>query len=172
MPSPIPGFEDGDVAPWSTNGVQAKTSEAHAHSGARSLAETGSPGTVYQDINGLEPWPNLHHVGLGLGFAGHVNHSARLSIYNPTDDTAVSSPGNSLRSRLAAAVALLYCRREGAVRIHLARGPGARHGLLGRRSHFQREGIAVNMSQAGSKEAAADSTTQSLSLGQEAVCCC
>ena len=48
------GLEDGSLAPWSNNGAEASVATSHAHSGSYSLAAVGA-GTVYQDINGLEP---------------------------------------------------------------------------------------------------------------------
>ncbi len=118
-----PGFEDGDMAPWSTNVVQASTSQAQAHSGNRSLAETGGSGTVYQDINGLEPG-RTYTMSAWVSASPSTSTTAQISIFNPTDDTAVSSlaihcdPGWQRLSRS------FTVGEEGAVRIHLARGPG------------------------------------------------
>jgi len=119
-----PSFEDGDLAPWSTNGVEARISDAHAHSGTRSLVETGGTGTVYQDINGLEPG-RTYTLSAWVSASPDAMTTAQLTIYNPSDNTAVSSPvvrcdpGWQLLSRS------FIVGREGAVRIHLARGPGA-----------------------------------------------
>ncbi len=60
------------MAPWSTNGVQASISNTHALAGTHSLVETGA-GTVYQDINGLEPghtYTLTAWVSLRTGFTG------------------------------------------------------------------------------------------------------
>jgi endo-alpha-N-acetylgalactosaminidase len=116
------GFEDGDLAPWSTNGMQASVSSAHAHSGSQSLAESGG-GTMYQDINGLEPG-RTYTLSAWVSAVPGTPATAQLTIFNPTDNTAVSSsavhadPGWQLVSRS------FTVGGEGAVRIHLARGPG------------------------------------------------
>lgn len=119
-----PGFEDGDPAPWSTNGVQVSLSTAHVHSGSYSLAEAGGAGTVYQDINGLQPG-HTYTLSAWVSAARGTNTTAQLTIYNPTDNTAASSrlvrsdPAWQLLSQS------FVVGGEGAIRIHLARGPGA-----------------------------------------------
>ncbi|HUI84603.1 MAG TPA: DUF6311 domain-containing protein [Candidatus Binatia bacterium] len=118
-----PGFEDGDLAPWSTNGVRAGVSEAHAHSDWHSLALTGGAGTVFQDINGLQPG-RTYTVSAWVSSSPASANTAQLIVYNPTNDTAASSsvihsdPGWQL-------VTLPFTvGSEGAVRVHLARGAG------------------------------------------------
>jgi hypothetical protein len=117
-----PGFEDGDTAPWSTNGVKASVSTVTAHGGKYSLAETGA-GTVYQDINGLEPGATYTLSAWVSGSAGdRIN--VQIIVYNPSDNTSVSSPpfaSNPGWQRLSRSFTV---GREGAIRIHLARGPG------------------------------------------------
>ena len=118
------GFEDGDLAPWSTNGVEAAISHAHAHGGTHSLMESGS-GTVYQDVGGLQPG-HAYTLSAWVSASPEAAETvAQLTIYNPTDNTAVSSrpvrtdPGWQRISQS------FIVGREGAVRIHLARGAGA-----------------------------------------------
>jgi hypothetical protein len=117
------GFEDGDLAPWSANGTQAEISNAHAHNGSRSLAESG-PGTTYQDVNGLQPGQTYTLTAWVSAAPGSVP-TAQLTVYNPSDNTSTSSPtmrpdpGWQMLSRS------FVVGREGAVRIYLARGPGA-----------------------------------------------
>jgi arabinogalactan endo-1,4-beta-galactosidase len=117
-----PGFEDGDTSPWSTNGAKAAVSTVTAHSGKYSVAETGA-GTVYQDINGLEPGATYTLFAWVSGTPGDRT-TAQIIIYNPSDNTSASStpvlsnPGWQLLSRS------FTVGREGAIRIHLARGPG------------------------------------------------
>ena len=118
------GFEDGDVAPWSTNGVEASVTSAHARTGSYSLAETNGAGTVYQDINGLVPG-GTYTLSAWVSIAAGASTTAQLTIYNPSDNSAVSSPavhGDPAWQRLSKSFVV---GREGAVRIHLARGPGA-----------------------------------------------
>jgi hypothetical protein len=102
-----PGFEDGDTAPWSTNGAKAAVSTVTAHSGKYSLAETGA-GTVYQDINGLEPGATYTLSAWVSGSAGDRT-SAQIIIYNPA---IIPRPHLSCveQSKLAVAVAFVYCR--------------------------------------------------------------
>ena len=117
------GFEDGDLAPWSTNGTQGEISSAHAHSGSRSLVESG-PGTMYEDVNGLEPG-QTYTLTAWVSAAPGSAATAQLTVYNPSDNTSVSSspvhpdPGWQMLSRS------FVVGREGAVRIYVARGPGA-----------------------------------------------
>ena len=116
-----PGFEDGDTAPWSTNGAKAAGSTVTAHSGKYSLAETGA-GTVYQDINGLEPGATYTLSAWVAGSAGPT--TAQIIIYNPSDNTSVSSPPVSTNPSWRLLSRSFTVGREGAIRIHLARGPG------------------------------------------------
>jgi hypothetical protein len=115
-----PGFEDGDTAPWSTNGAKAAVSTVTAHSGKYSLAESGA-GTVYQDINGLEPGVTYT---LSAWAASPSPTTAQIIIYNPSDNTSVSSPAISTNPGWRLLSRSFTVGREGAIRIHLARGPG------------------------------------------------
>jgi len=118
------GFEDGDLAPWSNNGVEASVTAAHAHSGSHSVAETGGAGTVYQDVNGLEPG-RRYTLSAWVSAAVGANTTAQLTIYNPSDNTAVSSPPRRCDAAWQSVFQSFIVGREGAIRIHLARGAGA-----------------------------------------------
>ena len=118
-----PGLEDGQIAPWSNNGVEANVSAAHSHSGTYSLAETGS-GTVFQDINGLEPGRHYTLSGWVSCSPGEPT-TTQLSVYNPTDNTATSSPAVTCDPSWQQLSRSFTVGGEGAVRIHLGRGPGA-----------------------------------------------
>ena len=119
-----PGFEDGDLAPWSTNGVQAAVSAAYAHTGEHSLIETGGAGTVYQDINGLQPG-RTYTLSAWVSAAPGAGTTAQLTVYNPTNNTAVSSLSVRCDPAWQYLSRSFVVGGEGAVRIHLARGPGA-----------------------------------------------
>jgi hypothetical protein len=119
-----PGFEDGDLAPWSTNGVEASVSSAHARSGTHSLMETGGAGTIYQDINGLEPGATFT-LSAWVSAAPGTTTTAQLTAYNPSDNTAVSSPAIRCDTMWHLLSRSFVVGREGAIRIHLARGAGA-----------------------------------------------
>ena len=116
-----PGLEDGKIAPWSNNGTEASVSAAHAHTGTYSLAETGA-GTVYQDINELEPG---HIYTLSAWVSCPLPATARLTIYNPTDNTSVSSPLYPCDASWQQLSRSFTVGGEGAVRIHLVRGESA-----------------------------------------------
>ena len=118
-----PGFEDSNLAPWSTNGVEASVSSAHAHSSSHSLVETGA-GTVYQDINGLQPG-GRYTLSAWVSAAPGTNTTAQLTVYSPTDNSAVSSPAIHLDPGWQPLSTSFIVGGEGAIRIHLARGPGA-----------------------------------------------
>ena len=117
-----PGFEDGDAAPWSTNGVKASVSTAQAHSGSYSLAETGA-GTVYEDINGLEPGAT-YTLFAWVSASPGAGATAQIIIYNPSDNVAASSPAVACNPSWRLLSRSFTVGREGAIRIHLARGPG------------------------------------------------
>jgi len=119
-----PGFEDANVAPWSTNGVDASVTNSHAHSGTYSLIETGGAGTVYQDINGLQPGAR-YTVSAWVSADPGAAPTAQLTIYNPSDNTAVSSPAIRCDPGWQQLSRSFIVGREGAIRIHLARGAGA-----------------------------------------------
>jgi len=118
-----PGFEDGDTVPWSTNGVKAAVSTATARTGRYSLAETGSSGTAFQDINGLQPG-GTYSMSAWVSCSPGSAITAQLLIFNPTDNGVTQSrvincnPGWQLLTRSFTVGA------EGAIRIHLARGLG------------------------------------------------
>ena len=116
-----PGMEDGNIAPWSNNGVAASVTATHAHTGTYSLAENGV-GTVYQDINGLQPG-GIYTLSAWVSCSSST--SAQLKIYNPTANTATSSPPIPCDSAWQAVSRSFTVGTEGAARIHLARGPGA-----------------------------------------------
>jgi hypothetical protein len=116
-----PGFDDGETSPWSTNGAKAAVSTVTAHSGEFSLAETGA-GTVYQDINGLEPGATYT---LSAWVSGSPSATmVQIIIYNPSDNISVSSPPVSSNPSWQLLSRSFTVGREGAIRIHLARGPG------------------------------------------------
>jgi len=123
-----PGFEDGTTSPWSTNGVRTAASNATAHSGTYSLAETGDSGTAYQDINGLQPG-STYTLSAWVSASRSAPATAQLVVYTGilrslSDNVTASSPviqtnpGWQLLSRS------FTVGREGAIRIQLARGPG------------------------------------------------
>lgn len=118
-----PGFEDGDVTPWSTNGAKATVSTATAHSGRDSLAETGD-GTVYQDVNGLAPGAS-YTVSAWVSASPGAEIPAQLIIYNPTDNSSASSPVVRSRPGWQMLSSSFTVGREGAIRILLARAPAA-----------------------------------------------
>ena len=115
-----PGLEDGNIAPWSNNGVEVSVSTARAHSGSYSLAAVGA-GTVYEDINGLQP-------GATYTLSAWVSCSSptptQLKIFNPTDNTAIASRSTTCTPAWQQLSRSFRVGGEGAVRIHLARGAG------------------------------------------------
>ncbi len=117
-----PGFEDGDTSPWSTNGAKAAVSTVTAHSGTYSLAESGA-GTVYQDINGLEPGAT-YTLSAWVSTPTGAGTKAQIIVYNPSDNTSASSPAVSTNPSWQLLSRSFTVGREGAIRIHLARGPG------------------------------------------------
>jgi len=113
-------LEDGDLAPWSTNAVQASLSSVRAHGGSYSLAESGG-GTMYQDINGLEPGRTYT---LSAWVSAAPTATVQLVVYNPSDNTSVVSPVMRADPAWQLVSRTFTVGREGAVRIHLSRSPG------------------------------------------------
>ena len=118
-----PDFEDGTASPWSTNGVKAAASSVQAHGGTYSLAESGGAGTVYQDINGLQPGATYTVSAWASALPGAA--TAQIIVYDPTDNVSVSSRAMACDPRWQRLSRSFIAGREGAVRIHLARGQGS-----------------------------------------------
>ena len=116
------GFEDGGIAPWSPNGVQAMATAAHTHSGSYSLAASGS-GTIYQDINGLQPG-HTYTLSAWVSASPGGHSGAQLTVFNPTDNTATSSPLIAPDPGWQQLTRSFTVGGEGAVRIHLVRSAG------------------------------------------------
>jgi hypothetical protein len=78
---------------------------------------------VYQDINGLEPG-RTYTLSAWVSAAPGTTTTAQLSVYNPTDNVATSSPAVPCDSSWQLISRSFTVGGEGSVRIHLARGPG------------------------------------------------
>jgi hypothetical protein len=120
-----PGFEDGvwGIEPWSTNGGVQKGLGAGGYNGLYCLDEL-SAGTVYQDITGLAPGQTYTLSAWVLVYPPD-SIIAQLTVYNPTDNTAVSSPAVHADPGWQMLSKSFVVGGEGAVRIHLARGQGS-----------------------------------------------
>ncbi len=119
-----PGFEDGDISPWSPVWeVNASASAARAHSGTHSLAESGL-GSVYQDVTSLEPGAT-YTVSAWVSASPDASAPAQLTIYDPTDNVASSSPFVTVGQGWQNISQSFTAGREGTVRLHLLRGPGS-----------------------------------------------
>jgi hypothetical protein len=119
-----PGFEDGDLAPWSPVWeVGARVSSARAHTGSRSLAESGV-GSVYQDVTGLEPGAT-YNVSAWVSGSPDATAQAQLTIYDPSDNGSTSSPFVSVGPDWRNLSRSFTAGRDGTIRLHLLRGPGS-----------------------------------------------
>jgi hypothetical protein len=120
-----PGFEDGDSAPWTPIWeLQANVTRDAAHSGSYSLAESDGAGTVYQDINGLQPGVT-YRISAWIAGSPDATATAQLAVFNPSDNTAVSSPVVNCRPEWQSVSVSAIAGREGAIRIHLVRRAGS-----------------------------------------------
>lgn len=120
-----PGFEDGDLIPWSLVWeLQANVTREAAHGGSYSLAESDGAGTAYQDVNGLQPGAMYRISGWVSGSPG-ATAAAQLAVFNPSDNTAVSSPVVDCRPEWQSVSVAAIAGREGAIRIHLMRRAGS-----------------------------------------------
>ncbi len=119
-----PSFEDGDISPWSPVWeVNASASSARARSGTHSLAESGT-GSVYQDVTSLEPGVT-YTISAWVSGSPDATAPVQLTIYDPTDNVSTSSPFVNVGRNWQNISQSFTAGREGAVRIHLLRGPGS-----------------------------------------------
>ncbi len=119
-----PGFEDGDASPWSSLWeVNASVNASRAHSGTHSLVETGV-GSVYQDVTALEPGATYTVSSWVSGSAG-ATATAQVTVYDLSDDVVTSSPFLGAGPDWKQLSHSFKAGREGAVRLHLTRGPGS-----------------------------------------------
>ena len=119
-----PGFEDGNVAPWSPVWeVNARVGTSRAHSGEHSLAERGT-GSVYQDITSLEPGA-AYTVDAWVSASPDATAPAQITIYDPTSNVASSSPFVTPGTDWERVSQSFTAGAEGTVRLHLLRGPGS-----------------------------------------------
>jgi hypothetical protein len=120
-----PGFEDGDSAPWTPMwDLKATATRAAAHSGSYSLAETDGIGSVYQDINGLQPGATYTISAWVLGSPG-ATATAQLAVFDPSSNGMVSSRAMNCGPDWRPVSVSATAGREGAVRVHLIRRPGS-----------------------------------------------
>jgi Family of unknown function (DUF6311)/Carbohydrate binding domain len=119
-----PGFEDGEVSPWSPVWeVNASASAARAYSGTYSLAEAGV-GSVYQDITSLEPGATYTVYGW-VSASPHATAAAQITVYDPTSNVASSSPFLTPGQDWEKLSQSFTAGAEGTARLHLLRGPGS-----------------------------------------------
>ena len=119
-----PGFEDGDLSPWSPVWeVGAAVSSTRAHSGSHSLAESGL-GSVYQDVTGLEPGA-IYYASAWVSGSTDATAQAQLTIYDPSDNGSTSSPFVSVGPHWRNLYRPFTAGRDGTIRLHLLRGPGS-----------------------------------------------
>ena len=120
-----PGFEDGDSAPWTPMwDLKATATRAAAHRGSYSLAETDGIGSVYQDINGLQPGARYTISAWVSGSTG-ATATAQLAVFDPSSNGMVSSPIVNCEPDWRPVSVSATAGREGAVRVHLIRRPGS-----------------------------------------------
>jgi Family of unknown function (DUF6311)/Carbohydrate binding domain len=120
-----PGFEDGDSVPWSPVWeIKANVTREAAHSGSYSLAESDGAGTMYQDVNGLQPG-GTYRISAWVSGSPGATATAQLVVYDPSDNTAVSSPVVNCRPDWQSVSVSAIAGREGSIRVHLGRIPGS-----------------------------------------------
>lgn len=120
-----PGFEDGDSAPWTPVwDVKANATREAAHSGAYSLAETEGAGSVYQDVNGLQP-DATYTISAWVSGSPGATATAQLAVFDPSSNGVVSSRVVNCGPNWQPISISATAGREGAIRVHLLRRPGA-----------------------------------------------
>lgn len=88
---PNSGFETGSFGQWvSFQAVQAKVSSTMAHTGRYSLVETAGAGSVYQDVNGLQPGLE-YKVSAWVAAPGKTAASVKFAVFDPKSNVATYS---------------------------------------------------------------------------------
>jgi hypothetical protein len=84
-------FEDGSIAPWQPyQDVHVKVLSAKKHDGEYGLAETDNPGSVYQDVTGLEPGKRYRVVAYVASSPG-ATAPAQVAVWDPATNVATYS---------------------------------------------------------------------------------
>jgi hypothetical protein len=118
-------FEAGEISAWAPFlDVRAATTSDRAHSGSHSLAESGSHGSVYQDVTGLEKG-HEYAVSAWVAFTQDATATGQIALYDPDRDLATFSalvnPGASWRLVTQS----FQAGASGTIRVHLFRNEGA-----------------------------------------------
>ncbi len=120
-----PGFEDGDSGPWTPMwDLKANATRETAHSGSYSLAETGDAGSVYQDVNGLQPG-TTYTISAWVSGSPDATATAQLVVFDPSNSGSTSSRVLNCRPGWQPISLAVAAGREGAIRLHLLRRPGS-----------------------------------------------
>jgi|SRR5271166_1224580 len=120
-----PGFEDSTLELWAPyQAVRAAVSNAQAHSGAQSLAETEGVGSVYQDVNGLE-LGKQYRISAWVATSSDATAGAQIAVFDPGANVAIFSktlhPGTSWQLLSD----FVTVSQAGTLRIHLFRTEGS-----------------------------------------------
>jgi hypothetical protein len=119
------GFESGSVAPWHRyQGVHESISSANKHSGNFSLAESDEPGSVYEDMTGLEPGKRYRIVAW-VSASPADTASAQIAVWDPVANVASFSPAVIPNSSWQALERPATGNASGTLRIHLFRNQGS-----------------------------------------------
>ena len=119
------GFEDGTVAPWTPfQAVHVGVTGSRAHSGTYSLAESDASGSVYQDIQGLEPGERCTITAWGSASRG-ATATAQIAVYDPVANHAAYSPPVVPGTEWQPFAYSVAVTSKGTLRIHLFRNSGA-----------------------------------------------
>jgi hypothetical protein len=120
-----PGFEDGDSGPWTPMwDLKATATRETAHTGSYSLAETDGAGSVYQDVNGLQPGAT-YTISAWVSGSPDATATAQLVAFDPGTSGTLSSRVLNCRPDWQPISISGTVGREGAIRVHLLRRPGS-----------------------------------------------
>ena len=120
-----PGFEEEDLAFWQPfQSVHATVSTADPHSGARSLAETESDGSVYQDAKGLEPG-RKYQVTAWVSSSPDATAGAQIATWDSSTNGPAVSKEVQPRGTWQLLSAVASADPSGSLRIHLFRLKGS-----------------------------------------------
>jgi len=120
-----PGFEDGNLTAWpSFQNVTASINTSQVHSGRYSLAESGDEGSVFQDINGLQPG-QMYAVSAWVSSSPGATSPAQIALYDGSTNVSTDSREWHPTPEWHLLTHSMVAGKSGTLRMHLFRRKGS-----------------------------------------------
>jgi hypothetical protein len=118
-------FESGSVAPWQAyEDVHASVTSDQRHAGKYGLAESDNPGSVYQDITGLDPGKR-YRIGAWVSASPGATAPAQIAVWDPVTNIIAYSGTITANSTWQPIELATTASASGTLRIHLFREQGS-----------------------------------------------